>query len=51
MSRHLFRVQAEGYGVHVEVRVEHAGTATPQELARALELAAAAARARHGQRP
>lgn len=47
MSRHQFRVQADGYGVHVEVRVEHAANTTQQELARALDLAAAAARAKH----
>lgn len=47
MSRHRYRVQADGYGVHVELTVEHADTATPQELGRALELAAAQAKDRH----
>lgn len=47
MTRHRFRVRADGYGVHLEVTVEHAGTATPEELERALQLAARQVLARH----
>lgn len=49
MTRHRFRVQAEAYGVHLEVTVDHSGTATEQELGRALSIAAAQALAEHQQ--
>lgn len=49
MTRHRFRVHADAYGVHLEVVVEHAGTATRQELERALTVAAEQAVARHAQ--
>lgn len=46
MSRQTFRAQADGYGVHLELAVEHRPGTTPEELARALDLLAAQARAR-----
>lgn len=49
MTRHRFRVQADAYGVHLEVRVECAGTATAEELDRALTLAAEQALAVHAE--
>lgn len=47
VTRHVIRTRTEGYGVAVEVRVEHAATATPQEVARTLRLAAVEAEAAH----
>ena len=47
MTRRAYKVHADAYGVRVEVRVEHADGATAQELARALDIAAATARHRH----
>ena len=44
-----FRVHADAYGVRVEVHVEATNGATEQELARALDIATAAARHRHGE--
>lgn len=49
MTRRVFRTRTEGYGVAVEVRVEHADTTTPQELDRTLRLAVAEAKARHAE--
>lgn len=49
MTRHRFRVQADAYGVHLEVAVEHSDTATRQELERALTIAAQQALAAHAQ--
>lgn len=43
MTRRRFRVEAEAYGVHLEVRVEHAAGVTPEELGRALSIACAQA--------
>lgn len=45
-----FRVQADSYGCHIEVVVEHAHNATPQELDRALTLAVAQAKQAHAER-
>ncbi|WP_170977806.1 hypothetical protein [Blastococcus sp. CCUG 61487] len=49
MSRHQLRAQADGYGVHVDVRVDFAACTTPEELARALDLAAAEVRHKHAE--
>jgi hypothetical protein len=49
VTRHRFRVEAEAYGVHLEVRVDHSGTATVEELGRALSIAAAQALTEHQQ--
>lgn len=47
MTRRQLRAQADGYGVHVDVRVDYAASTTPEELARSLELAAADVRHKH----
>lgn len=40
MTRRLVTTRTDGYGVTVELRIEHADTITRQELARTLQLAA-----------